>query len=48
MSEKEKKIMETIIDGLPKMSEFEKGYVLGMIESKANDKVKKEQEKNTA
>lgn len=48
MSDREKEIMTTIIEGLPKMSEFEKGYVLGMIESKANDKEKEEHEiKNT-
>ena len=40
MSEREKEIMETIIEGLPKMSEFEKGYVLGVIESKASEKEK--------
>ena len=44
MSEKEKEVMTTIINGLPQMSEFEKGYVLGMIESKANNKTKEEQE----
>ena len=38
MSEKEKQIMNTIIEGLPKMSEFEKGYVLGIIETKVTDK----------
>lgn len=38
MSEKEKKIMTTIMEGLPKMTEFEKGYVLGIVEGKVNEK----------
>lgn len=42
MSEKEKKIMDTIIEGLPKMSEFEKGYVLGIIEGKVSEKEQKQ------
>ena len=44
MSEKEKKIMDTIIEGLPKMSEFEKGYVLGIIEGKVSEKEQKQEE----
>lgn len=40
MSEREKEIMEAIIEGIPQMTEFEKGYVLGMIESKAAGKEK--------
>lgn len=35
MSEKEKKMLETIINGFSKMSDFEKGYVLGIVESKS-------------
>lgn len=30
MSEKEKKILETIATAVPKMSEFDKGYLLGI------------------
>ena len=41
MSEKEKEIMNTIIEGLPKMSEFEKGYVLGLVEGKVSEKEQK-------
>ena len=41
MSEKEKEIMNTIIEGLPKMSEFEKGYVLGIVEGKVSEKEQK-------
>ncbi len=42
MSEKDKKILETIAEALPKMSEFDKGYFLGTAESKAMDKKKRE------
>lgn len=38
VSEKEKKILETINEALPKMSEFEKGYLLGVAETKAEEK----------
>lgn len=30
MSEREKKIMESISEALPKMSEFDKGYLFGL------------------
>ena len=42
MSEREKEIITSIIEGLPKMSDFEKGYVLGIIEGKANKKEKED------
>ena len=38
MSEKDKKIMESMLSAVPKMSEFEKGYFLGVAESKAAEK----------
>lgn len=38
MSEKDKKILATIKEALPKMSEFEKGYFLGIAEAKASEK----------
>lgn len=38
MSEKEKKILETITEAIPKMSEFDKGYLLGMGEAMASKK----------
>lgn len=38
MSEKEKKILETIATAVPKMSEFDKGYLLGMGEAMAKQK----------
>ena len=39
MSEKEKKIIETIARALPNMSERDKGYFLGYAEAKADEKV---------
>lgn len=36
MSEREEEIMTTLIEGLPKMTEFEKGYVLGIVEGKVH------------
>lgn len=41
MSEKDKKILETIAKALPKMSEFDKGYFLGTAEAKAAEKRQK-------
>lgn len=42
MSEKEKKkILETIVTAVPKMSEFDKGYLLGMGEAMVNQKKQK-------
>ena len=42
MSEKEKKILEAIANAVPKMSEFDKGYLLGMgealVKQKSNEK----------
>ena len=38
MSEREKEIMTTIIEGFSKISEFEKGYLLGIVEGKVNEK----------
>lgn len=45
MSEKEKDIIKTIAEAIPKMTEFEKGYFLGVAESKAKDKEMLEEEK---
>ena len=45
MSEREKQILETIATAVPKMSEFDKGYLLGMgeamVKQKNNDKTDK-------
>lgn len=38
MSEQEKKVLDTIADALPNMSEFDKGYLLGMGEAMAGNK----------
>lgn len=38
MSEKDKKIIETIAKALPNMSERDKGYFLGYAEAKADQK----------
>lgn len=38
MGERDKKILKTIAEALPKMSEFDKGYFLGTAEAKAADK----------
>lgn len=38
MSEKEKKILESIIKAVPNMSEFDKGYFLGVGETIAKYK----------
>lgn len=44
MSEKEKKIIESISDALPKMSEFDKGYLLGSAERMVSEKEKLKKE----
>lgn len=45
MSEKEKKALEVIKEAIPKMSEFEMGYILGMGEAMANRKNEAAEEK---
>lgn len=42
MSGKERKIIESISDALPKMSDFDKGYFLGAAEQMVSEKEKKE------
>lgn len=48
MSEREKQILETIATAIPKMSDFDKGYLLGMgevmVSQKQDDRKKKEGE----
>lgn len=46
MSEREKKIMESISEALPKMSEFDKGYLLGSAERMVSEKEKAKKEEN--
>lgn len=38
MSEKEKRIVEKLKEAIPKMSEFDKGYILGKVEGMTTDK----------
>jgi hypothetical protein len=35
MSEREKEIVEKLKDAIPKMSDFDKGYILGKVENMA-------------
>lgn len=42
MPEREKDIIKTISEALPKMSDFDKGYFLGVAESKVAEKKDKE------
>lgn len=43
MSEKEVRILTVIANAIPRMSEFEKGYFLGVAESKAAEKKSEKQ-----
>ena len=38
MSEKEKRIVEKLKEAIPKMSDFDKGYILGKVENMAEQK----------
>ena len=38
MSEKEKQVVEKLKEAIPKMSDFDKGYILGKVESMAEEK----------
>lgn len=44
MSEKEKETVEKLNNALPNMSEFDKGYILGMVENLASEQAEKEKE----
>lgn len=44
MSEKENKIIKSISEALPKMSDFDKGYLLGSAERMVSEKEKTEKE----
>lgn len=41
MSEKEKEVLEKLKEVIPKMSEFDKGYILGNVENMAAEAKKK-------
>lgn len=47
MSEKEKRIVEKLKDAIPKMSEFDKGYILGKTESLSEKKDDSDQKEET-
>lgn len=40
MSEKEKQVVERLKEAIPKMSEFDKGYILGKVENMAESSQK--------
>ena len=46
MSEREKKIMESISEALPQMAEFDKGYLLGSAERMVSEKEKAKKEES--
>lgn len=46
MSEKEKDIIRKLKEAIPKMSDFDKGYILGKTEKMAEESVKKHEEEN--
>jgi hypothetical protein len=46
MSEKEKQIVEKLKDAIPKMSDFDKGYILGKVENMAERKDKEQKNQN--
>jgi len=48
LSEKEKDIIKTMAEALPKMSEMDKGYFLGYAEAMVAQKDKKEEEARAA
>lgn len=45
MSEKEKQVVEKLRDAIPKMSDFDKGYILGKVESMAEQRKEETEEK---
>ena len=44
MGEKEKRVVEKLRDAIPNMTDFQKGYVLGMVESSASKHSEQEEE----
>ena len=43
MSEKEKQVVEKLRDAIPNMTDFQKGYVLGMVEGSAKKQESEEE-----
>lgn len=46
MSEKEKQVVEKLKEAIPQMSDFDKGYILGKVESMAERKKKMRRKRN--
>lgn len=44
MSEKEKQIVEKLKEAIPKMSDFDKGYILGKVDGMNDEKKNKKHE----
>lgn len=44
MSEKQKEILEKVADAIPNMTEFEKGYLTCLVETRSGDKSEKKEE----
>lgn len=42
MSEKEKNVVEKLKEAIPKMSDFDKGYILGKVEGMSQGKEKED------
>lgn len=45
MSEKEKQVVEKLKEAIPKMSDFDKGYILGKVEGMTEQKKETENQK---
>lgn len=45
MSEKEKNVVEKLKKAIPKMSDFDKGYILGKVENMAEQNDRKREER---
>lgn len=43
MSEKEKQVVKKLKEAIPKMSDFDKGYILGKVENMAEQNKEKEE-----
>ena len=46
MSEKEKQVVEKLKEAIPKMSDFDKGYILGKVEGMAEQKKDEKQKES--
>ena len=47
MTEKEKQVVEKLKEAIPKMNDFQKGYMLGMVESMAGKKEKESEQERS-